>query len=237
MSEAKFDTKLATKLDGAPPLGNLRRVGQGLVVLFVVAAAAAAWRWRHEFDPTTLAELMRTHPAAPLVFLALHIVASLTFVPRTMLGVAAGIVFGVWWGLLWAALGGVVGAVAGFAVARYVHAGLFEPARWSRLTALLDRAERGGWRGVTLIRLVPVLPHSLVNYALGLTRVRVGDYALGTFLGQLPMTVAAVDLGTAGERAMRGAGDWLLPTAVGLGALALTVIIPALLRRRPAPAE
>jgi uncharacterized membrane protein YdjX (TVP38/TMEM64 family) len=233
MSEAKLDTKL----DGAPPLGNLRRIGQGLVVLCVVAAAAAAWRWRHEFDPATLAELMRTHPAAPLVFLALHIVASLTFVPRTMLGFAAGIVFGVWWGLLWAALGGVVGAVVAFAVARYVHAGLFDRARWSRLTALLDRAERGGWRGVTLIRLVPVLPHSLVNYALGLTRVRAADYALGTLLGQLPMTVAAVDLGAAGERAMRGAGDWLPPTAIGLGALALTVIIPALLRRRPAPAE
>jgi uncharacterized membrane protein YdjX (TVP38/TMEM64 family) len=158
-------------------------------------------------------------------------------VPRTILGFAAGIVFGVWWGLLWVALGGVVGAVVAFAVARYVHAGLFDRARWSRLTALLDRAGRGGWRGVTLIRLVPVLPHSLVNYALGLTRVRLGDYALGTLLGQLPMTVAVVDLGAAGERAMRGAGDWLPPTAVGLGALALTVIIPALLRRRQATAE
>jgi uncharacterized membrane protein YdjX (TVP38/TMEM64 family) len=233
MSEAKFDTKF----DGGTPLGNLRRVGQALVALGVVMAAAAAWRWRREFDPATLAELMRTHPAAPLVFLALHIVASLTFVPRTMLGFAAGIVFGVWWGLLWAAVGGVIGAVIAFAVARYVHAGLFDPARWSRLTALLDRAERGGWRGVTLIRLVPVLPHTLVNYALGLTRVRSGDYALGTLLGQLPMTVAAVDLGAAGERAMRGAGDWLLPTTIGLGALALTVIIPALARHRQVPAE
>ncbi len=48
------------KLEEAPLLGNLRRAGQGLVALYVVAAAAAAWRWRHEFDPATLAELMRT---------------------------------------------------------------------------------------------------------------------------------------------------------------------------------
>jgi uncharacterized membrane protein YdjX (TVP38/TMEM64 family) len=233
VSEAKLDTKL----DAAPSLGNLRRAGQGLVVFCVVAAAVAALRWRHELDPAVLAELMRTHPAAPLVFLALHIVASLTFVPRTMLGFAAGIVFGVWLGLLWAALGGVVGAIVAFAVARYVHAGYFERTRWSRLTALLDRAEGAGWRGVMLTRLVPVLPHSLVNYALGLTRVRVRDFALGTLLGQLPSTIAAVDLGAAGERAMRGAGDWLLPTAVGFAALALTVVIPALLRRRQAAAE
>ena len=163
------------KLTGPPPLGNLRRAGQMLVAVLIVGAIAAAWHWRDEFDPLVLAQLIRGYPAAPLVFLALHVVASLTFLPRTLLGFAAGIVFGVWWGLLWASLGGVVGAVAGFLIARYIHAGLFERARWTRFTVLLERAERGGWRTVTLIRLVPVIPHSLANYALGLTRVKIGD--------------------------------------------------------------
>jgi len=222
------------KLSGPPPLGNLRRVGQVVVAALIVAAIAGAWHWREEFDPLVLARLIRGYPAAPLVFLALHVVASLTFLPRTLLGFAAGIVFGVWWGLFWASLGGLIGAVAGFLVARYVHAGLFERARWSRMTALLERAENGGWRMVTLIRLVPVIPHGLTNYALGLTRVRLGDYALGSLLGQLPTTIAAVDLGAAGERAMRGAGNWLLPTVIGLAALGLTILIPALARRRQA---
>ncbi len=215
-----------------PALGGLRRAGQVLALLAVAAGVAAAWRWRGEFDPFALAAIMRTHPAAPLVFLGLHVVASLTFVPRSLLGFAAGLVFGVWWGLLWAALGSVVGAVAGFLLARYVHAGIFEKARWTRFTALLGRAERGGWRMVTLIRLVPVIPHSLSNYALGLTRLRLADFALGSLLGQLPLTVSMVYLGAAGAQAMRGAADWLLPTAIGLGALALTVLIPALVRWR-----
>ena len=120
--------------------------------------------------------------------------------PRTLLGIAAGIVFGVWWGLLWASAGGVIGAVIGFMIARYVHAGLFERVRWTRLTALLERAERGGWRAVTLIRLVPVIPHSLTNYALGLTRVRLGDYALGSLLGQLPTTIAATAMAGSATR-------------------------------------
>ena len=106
-----------------------------------------------------------------------------------------------------------------------------------RFTALLARVERGGWRMVTLIRLVPVIPHSLSNYALGLTRLRLGDYAFGSLLGQLPLTIATVELGAAGERAMRGAADWLLPTIIGLVALALTVLIPALLRHRKEPGE
>ena len=204
------------------------------MALCVVAGIAAAWRWRGAFDPLALTGLIRGYPAAPLVFIALHIVASLTFVPRTLLGVAAGIVFGVWWGLLWASLGGVAGALAGFAIARYIHAGLFERKRWAKVTGLLERTVRGGWRTVTLIRLVPVIPHSLTNYALGLTRVRIGDYALGSLLGQLPTTIAAVDLGAAGERAMRGASDWLMPTAIGFAALALSAAIPWFARRRQA---
>jgi len=222
----------AAKEQTMPALGGLRRAGQVGILLIVAAGVAAAWRWRDQFDPLVLTATIGRSPAAPIAFLALHVVASLVFVPRSLLGVAAGLIFGVWWGLLWAALGSVVGAMAGFLLARYVHTGLFDRAQWTRITTILERVERGGWRMVTMFRLVPVIPHSLSNYALGLTRLRLSDYALGSLLGQLPLTIAAVDLGAAGERAMRGATDWLVPTLIGLAALAMTVVIPAVVRRQ-----
>jgi len=231
MTEAEFEAEAEEQT--APRLGGLRRGGQILVLLGVVAGIAAAVHWRETFDPLVLAAAIGRSPTAPLVFLALHIAASLVFVPRSLLGVAAGMLFGVWWGLLWAALGSVIGAVAGFLLARYIHICLFGGAEWVRLTAILERVERGGWRMVTMFRLVPVIPHSLSNYALGLTRLRLGEYTLGSLLGQLPLTLAAVDLGAAGERAMRGAA-WVLPTVIGLAALSLTVVIPAVVRRRQA---
>jgi uncharacterized membrane protein YdjX (TVP38/TMEM64 family) len=216
----------------APPgaLGAVRRAGQLVSLALLVAGIAAAWRARGSFDPQALTATIGGYGAAPLVFLALHIVASLVFVPRSLLGVAAGLVFGMWWGLLWAALGSVLGAVAGFLLARYIHAGLFDRARWTRLAATIARAEQGGWRMVAMIRLVPVIPHSLSNYAFGLTRVRLGDYAFGSLLGQLPVTIAAVAGGTAGGRALLGATDWLVPTVIGFSALGLTVLIPAIVR-------
>ena len=233
MSEAPSATKIAE----APTLGGLRRAGQVLLGLCIIGGIAAAWRWRGQFDPATLTATIGRSPVAPLVFLLLQTVASLVFVPRSLLGVAAGLVFGMWWGLLWAVLGSVTGAIAGFLVSRYIHSGLFDRARWRRLTAILERVERGGWRMVATFRLVPVIPHSLSNYALGLTRVSLRDYALGSFLGQLPLTVAAVEIGAAGERAMRGSTDWLMPTVIGFAALASTLVIPAVLRKRRAPAE
>src|SRR5262249_46977750 len=161
------------------------------------------------------------------------------FVPRTLFAVVAGLAFGMWWGLVWAVAGSVLGAVAGFLLARYVNAGLVDASSWERFGPLLARAERGGWRMVALIRLIPVIPHSLSNYAFGLTRLQLGPYALGSLLGQLPLTIAYVDLSAAGGRAVLSGTDWLVPSLIGVSALALSMLVPVLARRsgRSSPAR
>jgi uncharacterized membrane protein YdjX (TVP38/TMEM64 family) len=216
--------------------------GRLVVVALLGAGGVAAWRWRGLFDPLLLTGLIGGNPLAPLAFLALHIVGSLFFVPRTLLAVGAGLVFGMWWGILWAALGSLLGAVAGFLTARYLRSGFTDPARLARsagparLATLLKRADRGGWRMVAVLRLVPVIPHSLTNYALGLTGVRLGAYAVGSLLGQLPMTIAYADLGAAGGQVLIGGADWrhqvLWPSLIGLAALLFSLAIPVVARRR-----
>jgi uncharacterized membrane protein YdjX (TVP38/TMEM64 family) len=210
--------------------------GRLAVLAMLVAGIAAAWHWRGMFEPLRLTATIAGNPAAPLAFLLLQVAASLFFVPRTLLAVAAGLLFGIWWGVLWAALGSVAGAVAGFAISRYLRTGLLGSADPARLAALLRYAERGGWRMVAVVRLVPFIPHSVTNYALGLTRVRLGAYAFGSLLGQLPLTVAFVGLGAAGGRALSGAAGWrsdvLWPTLIGLAALGLSLLLPPLLARR-----
>jgi uncharacterized membrane protein YdjX (TVP38/TMEM64 family) len=208
------------------------------VVALLAGGIVAAWRWRGLFDPLALTGLIGGNSLAPLVFLAVHVAASLFFVPRTLLAVGAGLVFGMLWGIVWAALGSVLGALAGFLAARYLRAGFVGSgfigpagsARSARLAALLSRIERGGWRTVAVVRLVPVMPHSLTNYALGLTRVRVGAYAFGSLIGQLPLTIAYADLGAAGGRALLGA-EVLWPSLIGVAALALSLLFPVVARR------
>jgi uncharacterized membrane protein YdjX (TVP38/TMEM64 family) len=213
--------------------GLARRV---IAVGLIGAGVAVAWHWRGVFDPLAIAALLAGHPFAPLGFIVLHVAASLFFVPRTLLAVAAGLLFGGWWGPVWAALGSLAGAVAGYLVARHLYSGFVRRADPTRLRALLARADNGGWRMVTMVRLLPLIPHSLTNYAFGLTRVRLSSYMIGSLLGQLPLTIAYADLGAAGGQAILGGTGWhaglFWPTLIGLGTLGLSLLIPIIARRR-----
>jgi uncharacterized membrane protein YdjX (TVP38/TMEM64 family) len=216
--------------------------GRLIVVALLAAGVVAAWHWRSLFDPLALTGLIGRNPMAPLVFVAVHIAGSLFFVPRTLLSLGAGLIFGMWWGILWAALGSLAGALAGFLAARYIRSGFVDRAAMAksagpaRLAAFLKRAEHGGWRMVAVVRLVPIIPHSLTNYALGLTKIRIGAYAVGSLIGQLPLTIAYADLGAAGGQALLGAAGWrhavLWPSLIGFAALILSALIPVVARRR-----
>lgn len=218
--------------DKAAPLGAFRLAGRLALVVVVLAGAVALWARQGALNAEAIASTIAHFPAAPLVFLAVHVAASLIFFPRTVLAVAAGALFGLWWGMLWAALGSTVGAVAGFLLARYVNGGLLDLESMRRLGPVLLRAERGGWRAVTVLRLIPVIPHSLSNYALGLTRLPLGAYAFGSLMGQLPMTIACADFGAAGERLAAGKAGWLTPTLIGLAVLALSIVVQKLAARK-----
>ena len=218
------------------PWGRVLRM---LLLVLVLVAIGLVWHERTHFQlselPAELKAAIGDRAYAPLIFIAIHVVASLLFVPRTPLSIAAGLLFGLWWGALWAVCGAMAGSLAGFALARYMNAGWIKPERLPKFGELLARVERVGWRAVTLIRLMPIMPHTPVNYAFGLSRISVGDYLLGSFIGQLPMTLVCVDAGAAGAQALTGSMNWLEPTLVGFGALALSLVLPKLaaLRRNP----
>ena len=218
---------MAAVLD--PPMPGLRRTARLALLGLLAIGAALAWRWRAIFDPMTITAAIDGYPAAPLGFLAIHIAASLLFIPRTLLAIVAGLLFGMGWGIVWAASGSIAGAVAGFLVSRYINSGLID---LRRLGPVFGQVEHGGWRAVAILRLIPVIPHSLANYALGLTRLPLAGYALGSLLGQLPLTVAYVDLGAGGQRLILGRASWIEPTLIGVAALSLSLLISAIVRRR-----
>ncbi len=225
---------MTPKIGGAAtavPLIGLRRATRLIVLGLIAIATMAAWHWRTVFDPMAITTAIGRYPAAPLGFLAAHIAASLIFVPRTLRAIVAGLLFGTGWGIVWAELGSVAGAAAGFLLARYVSSGLIDFQRGTRVRSLLEWVDRGGWRAVALLRLIPIMPHSVANYGLGLTALPLGAYAFGSLIGQLPLTIAYVELGAAGERLMTVGTGWIEPTLIGFSTLSLSLLFSGYFRR------
>ena len=189
------------------------------VLVLLLAGIALAAHYRHAIDPVAIRNGIAANPLSPLLFIVLQVAASLLFVPRTVLAVAAGLLFGFVWGAVLSMAGAMAGAAAGFAMVRWFGIGGALDAA-PRFGALVRKAEHGGWRAVAMVRLTPV-PHSVANSLLAMTAVPWRDYLIGSFFGMLPMTLAQVDIGTSGGSILRSSGEWIfacLALAAGLGA-------------------
>ncbi len=173
----------------------------------------------------------------PLVFVLGYAVATVAFIPGSVLTLAAGAIFGLARGTLFVFLGATLGSGLAFLIARYLARGAVERRlqRTPRFGAIDRAVGEQGLKIVFLLRLSPAFPYNLLNYALGLTRVRFADYMLAAF-GMLPGTFLYVYYGKAlgslaavagGATVERGAGDWAL---LGVGLVA-TVLVTAIVTR------
>jgi uncharacterized membrane protein YdjX (TVP38/TMEM64 family) len=201
-----------------------------LLCLLVVGIAAVAGLETTSKARAIGAFIERFGVLVPAVFVIAHILASLLFVPRSAMAIVATLLFGFWEACWWSTVGSIVGAMTGFLIARYINSGFIVPEELKRIGPILERAEEGGWRAVAIVRLLPLLPHALINYALGLTRLSLAEYTLGSLAGMLPETYVFVNLAVSGRHALDG-GAWMAPMAWGLALIGLSVVVPRLLRR------
>lgn len=141
-----------------------------------------------------------------LAFIALYTLATVLFLPGSVLTLGAGVVFGVLQGFLYVFIGASLGATAAFLVSRYlardwVARKLATTPKFKAIDAAIGRE---GFKIVLLTRLSPVFPFNVLNYALGITGVTLKNYLLG-FIGMIPGTLLYVYLGSlAGSLALLG---------------------------------
>ncbi len=131
-----------------------------------------------------------TPALAPLVFATLYTVATVAALPGSVLTLAGGALYGVWPGLLLNWAGAVLGATLSFLLARGLGRDFVVRRLRGRAAALDEGAGRHGFRTILVLRLIPVVPFSALNYAAGLSAVRLRDYVVATAIGILPAAFA-----------------------------------------------
>jgi uncharacterized membrane protein YdjX (TVP38/TMEM64 family)/rhodanese-related sulfurtransferase len=197
-------------------------------------AAMAGWAsyYRDQINLTTLdAWLAALGPWAPIAHVLLFATATVAFVPGVVFSLAGGALFGPLWGTLWNLTGATLGATLAFLIARYIAADWVLRKAGGLLKRLIDGVDAEGWRFVGFVRLVPLFPFNLSNYALGLTRIPLHHYIIATLVCMVPGAAAYTWLGYAGRGALSGEANAVRYGLLALGLLATIAVLPRLIGR------
>jgi uncharacterized membrane protein YdjX (TVP38/TMEM64 family) len=177
------------------------------------------------------------------VFFGVYVLACVFFIPGSILTLGAGAIYGVVMGSVLVSVSSTIGATAAFLVGRYLARG------WvsrkiegnAKFSAIDTAVGNEGWKIVGLTRLSPVFPFALLNYAYGLTKVRLRDYFLASWIGMLPGTVMYVYIGSLAKSLSavgadcadceRSALQWILYAVGLLATVGVTVYVTRIARQ------
>lgn len=213
------------------PGSRIKLVALIVIGLALLAGLILAGRQAGAYVPRFAQRVEAMGAWGPIAFILGYAVATVAFIPGSLLTLTAGAVFGLARGTAYTLIGATLGASAAFLVARYVARGAIERkiAGHPKFAAIDRAVGREGFKIVALLRLSPVFPFNLLNYALGLTRVGFWPYCAAS-IAMLPGSLLYVYYGKAagslaalagGVKTEKGPGAWIV---LGLGLVATVVV-------------
>jgi len=216
---------------------NNKRLIRLLLILGLVAGITLAIVYRDRFDTAVLeAWVNDAGVLAPVVFILIYALATVLFLPGSIITLTGGALFGPVLGTFYNLTGATLGAVLAFLISRYLASDWIAAKAGGRVKQLINGVEGEGWRFVAFVRLVPLFPFNLLNYALGLTRIRFLQYLVATYVFMLPGAIAYTYLGYAGREAISGGEGLIQKILVALALLAVVAFLPRIIgniRRGP----
>ena len=226
-----------------PDQDKLKPVLKLLFWIILIAALIAAAKYFNVQGllKSTLTWIAGLGAWGPVTFIIIYILATILFIPGSLLTLGSGVIFGVLWGSIYVSIGATIGAGGAFLVGRYLARGWVEKRIEgnNKFKAINEAVAREGWKIVGLTRLSPVFPFNLLNYAFGVTQVSFKDYFFPTWIGITPGTVLYVYIGSlAGSLASLGTegrertpAEWTF-YAVGLVATVIVTLYVTRIARK-----
>jgi Uncharacterized conserved protein len=132
-----------------------------------------------------------------IAFIIIYNIATLLFIPGSLLTLKGGCLFGVVWGSMYVLIAATIGATFAFIIGRYLTRDWVcrQLEKHPKFKAIDQAVAKQGFKIVFLTRLSPIFPFNLLNYAFGITQVSLKDYILGS-IGMIPGTVMYVYIGS-----------------------------------------
>ena len=201
-----------------------------IAFLIIATGIAAIVIYREQLDIVAIQNWIQSAgAAAPLIFMLIYAVGTVFFFPGSILTLLGGALFGPVLGTLYNLTAATTGAILSFLIARYLAADWVEKKTGGKLKQLIVGVENEGWHFVAFVRLVPLFPFNLLNYALGLTRIKFSHYSLATFIFMFPGAVAYTYLGYIGKEAATGGEGLVQKAMLAVALLGLVAFLPKII--------
>jgi uncharacterized membrane protein YdjX (TVP38/TMEM64 family) len=142
------------------------------------------------FDPAAIVEWLRASGGAwwaiPL-YAALYAVFNVLFIPTQPLSIAAVLLWGWVNGGIIELISATIGALFPYLIARSTMRSWLR-ARLEKHQSVIAALDRESFTILLLLRVVPIIPYTALNYVAGLSSIRPQRYLLATFIGMVPST-------------------------------------------------
>lgn len=198
----------------------------------------ASSTFRKYVDLESFLEFIRsTGPLAPLVYCGIYLIGPTIFLPASILTMAGGAVFGPVMGTIYTIFSATLGATVPFLITRKFGRAPLEKtlAKYENFDEKFRKFERSveeeGWKYVAFTRLVTLFPFLILNYAFGLTKIKLWTYMWASFVFMLPGSFMFNYFGYAGREALSGSEDTIKIITVAIGCFIALSLIPNLVKR------
>ena len=181
----------------------------------------------HQYLQTAQNWVWGLGPWGPFAFGVVYVIAMLLPLPGTPFTLIAALIFGTLWGYVTMLAATTTAAVIGFLIARYFAKGFVQErlrgqAGFDQVTRWV---EQNLWLAIPFVRIMPIFPFALNNYALGLTNIPFWVFLLASEIIFIPMTAVLVLGASALYTAMiQGEVSWdLILGSLGTGIIVLVL--------------
>ncbi|MBI3546950.1 MAG: VTT domain-containing protein [Gammaproteobacteria bacterium] len=217
---------------------NLERLARIVFLFVLIAGIVAAFMYRDRLNLVTLdIAVKEAGLLAPLMFMLIYAIATVLFLPGSILTLAGGALFGPIAGTFYNLTGATLCAALAFLVARYLASDWVARKAGGKIKQLIDGVETEGWRFVAFTRLVPLFPFFILNYALGLTRIRFWHYVLASYVFMLPGAFAFTYFGYAGREVAAGNQGMVQKILLALALIAALIFLPRFIKHLRKPKQ
>ena len=182
---------------------NWQKLQKVFFIVFLVLVIGSLFIYQvfgSNFDLGEIKEYLKNFGIwAPIVFILLYTIGTI-FIPSTPLMALAGLLFGFKYGLIYTMIGGISSSLIVFVVSRKLGQerveNILENKHLKYLKKYNKRLGTGAIGDLIILRILPIMPFNILNILMGVSKIKIQDYIVGTIIGLIPSKIVTVYLGS-----------------------------------------